>query len=72
MIKVEEHNVVLEGNAITLFFELAIAIRGLRDCYAGKLPDELIEREIADSVKFSKMTEAELDAYREELPHVHG
>lgn len=66
MIKVEEHNVTLEGNAITLFSELTLAIRGLRDCYAGKLPDALIEREIADAVKFSKMTEAELDALIEE------
>ena len=62
MIKSDNGEVVVYGRREDVLADLAILLRGLRECGAAVTDDE-----IAECVKVSKMTDEEVDAEKERL-----
>ena len=62
MIKSDNGEVVVYGRREDVLTDLAILLRGLRECGAAITDDE-----IAECVKVSKMTDKEVDAEKERL-----
>ena len=62
MVKSDNGEVVVYGRREDVLADLAILLRGLRECGAAVTDDE-----IAECVKVSKMTDEEVDAEKERL-----